>query len=152
MAQTFTKTFTKENYARMNELILKAILKNVIIQGDFNQPYTVQDLLHSFPISEVEKKQQALENKAIKLGNKSKWKTTESDELEKQQIEEVAEMLGLIAGYRYTLEDKAKLKAKMEANQETINALKEANKTPEQQQKDLEAENEALKKELEMFE
>ena len=146
------QTFTKENYNRMCELILKAILKNVIIQGDFNQPYTVQDLLHSFPISEVEKKQRALENKASKLGNKSKWKTTESDELEKQQMEEVAEMLELIAGYRYTLEDKAKLKAKMEANQETIEALKEANKTPEQQQKDLEAENEALKKELEMFE
>ena len=146
------QTFTKENYNRMCELILKAVLKNVIIQGDFNQPYTVQDLLHSFSISEVEKKQGALKNKASKLGNKSKWKTTESDELEKQQIEEVAEMLELIAGYRYTLEDKAKLKAKMEANQETIEALKEANKTPEQQQKELEAENEALKKELEMFE
>lgn len=146
------QTFTKENYNRMCELILKAVLQNVVIQGDFNQPYTIQELLHNFPISEIEKKQKALENKAAKIGNKSKWKSTEEDNAEKDRLNEMAELLELMAGYRYTLEDRAKIKAKLEANQETINALKEANKTPEQQQADLEAENKALVEQLQMFE
>lgn len=146
------QTFTKENYNRMCELILKAVLQNVVIQGDFNQPYGVQELLHNFPISEIEKKQKALENKASKIGNKSKWRVTDEDNAEKDRLNEVAEMLDLMAAYRYTLEDMAKLKAKLEANQETINALKEANKTPEQRQADLEAKNKALAEQLQMFE
>lgn len=146
------QTFIKENYNRMCELILKAVLQNVVIQGDFNQPYGVQELLHNFPISEIEKKQKALENKASKIGNKSKWRTTDEDNAEKDRLNEVAEMLDLMAAYRYTLEDRAKLKAKLEANQETINALKEANKTPEQRQADLEAKNKELAEQLQMFE
>lgn len=132
--------FTKEHYQKMCELLLGMLVKNEAIPSKMGTPLNVVELLHTTTVNSLNNIRLALGKEIEKLENQDEWVASGSSQSKLEDLKSKKELVNLVIGYkRFTLEvnenkmKKAELRAK-------LNALKESQKTPEDQIKELEVE------------
>ena len=131
--------FTKENFTRMCELSVDALLSNMTVTTNLGSPLNIVELMHTTSINQLNNIKQALSKKIEKLEAADEWVADPNSE-KIEEVRKTKELVNLIIGYkRYNLE-LAENKKKKEELTKKLSELKESTKTPEDRIKELEAE------------
>ena len=131
--------FKPEHYARMKELAYKMLEDNEIVLTRFGAPLNIVELMHTQSINTLNNIRLEINKQIEKLENQDEWTSSEETQSTISSLREKKELVNLIIGWkRANLELKANMaeRAKIAAQ---IAELKEAQKTPEDKLKDLEA-------------
>ena len=131
--------FTKENFTRMCELSVDALLSNMTVTTNLGSPLNIVELMHTTSINQLNNIKQALSKKIEKLEAADEWVADPNSE-KIEEVRKTKDLVNLIIGYkRYNLE-LAENKKKKEELTKKLSELKESTKTPEDRIKELEAE------------
>ena len=131
--------FTKENFTRMCELSVDALLSNMTVTTNLGSPLNIVELMYTTSINQLNNIKQALSKKIEKLEAADEWVADPNSE-KIEEVRKTKELVNLIIGYkRYNLE-LAENKKKKEELTKKLSELKESTKTPEDRIKELEAE------------
>lgn len=132
--------FTKEHYNKLCLGLLKLILNNITIPTKLGVQLNVVELLHTTTINTLNTIRVGLTNQIKALEDKDEWVADDSMQDKLDKLKETKETINLIIGYkRYLLEKEEIAKKKSELNSK-LTELKEAQKTPEDKIKEIEAE------------
>lgn len=132
--------FTKEHFDKMCILALGMLINNEVITTKMGQTLNIVELLHTTTINTLNSIRLGLETKIKNLEGEDEWIASSTSQAKLNKTKEQKELVNLIIGYkRYQLEAHENAKRKKELT-EKLNALKESQKTPEDQIKELEAE------------
>lgn len=130
--------FTEEHLNKLKDLSLKMLFNNNALNSKLGQSYTIQELLHCVTINTLNSIRISLNKKIELIENQDEWISDSTTQKEFEQLKETKELVNLIIGYkRFKLEEE-EIKAKKAELSSKINALKEAQKTPEDKIKELE--------------
>lgn len=132
--------FTKEHYQKMCELLLGMLVENETIPSKMGTPLNVVELLHTTTVNSLNNIRLALGKEIEKFENQDEWIASDSSQSKLEDLKAKKELVNLVIGYkRFTLEVEGNKRKKAELRAK-LNALKESQKTPEDQIKELEAE------------
>ena len=132
--------FTKEHFEKMCSLLLTMLLNNSTVNSKLGTPINVVELLHTTTINSLNDIRLALSNKIKRLENQDGWVTSGSTAKQLDTVRAQEELVNLVIGYkryRIEVEENAQKKAELTAK---LKALREAQKSPEDKIKELEAE------------
>ena len=136
--------FTKEHFEKMCSLLLTMLLNNSTVNSKLGTPINVVELLHTTTINSLNDIRLGLSNKIKRLENQDGWVTSGSTAKQLDTVREHEELVNLVIGYkkyRMEVEENAQKKAELTAK---LKALREAQKSPEDKIKELEAELSAI--------
>lgn len=131
--------FTKEHYAKMKELAFAMLVANEAISTKMGQPLSIVDLMHTTTINTLNTIRLALGKSIEDLEKQDEWVATDYQQDKLAALKNKKELVNLIIGWkRYNLEltEAKALKKELKAQ---LNELKEAQKTPEDKIKEIEA-------------
>lgn len=132
--------FTKEHFDKMCYYATSMLLDNGVITTKMGQTLNVVELLHTTTINTLNNIRLGLVRQIENLENQDEWVASTQSQLKLDKAKAQKEFINLIIGYkRYQLEAEETAKKKAELT-EKLKALKESQKTPEDQIKELEAE------------
>lgn len=132
--------FTREHFDKMSVLALRMLLDNGVITTKMGQTLNIVDLLHTTTINTLNSIRLGLVKQIETLENQDEWVSSPASQAKLDKTKEQKELVNFIIGYkRYQLEAQENAKKKKEIT-DNLNALKESQKTPEDQIKELEAE------------
>lgn len=131
--------FTKEHYAKMKELAFAMLVANEAISTKMGQPLSIVDLMHTTTINTLNTIRLSLGKSIEDLEKQDEWVATDYQQDKLAALKNKKELVNLIIGWkRYNLEltEAKALKKELKAQ---LNELKEAQKTPEDKIKEIEA-------------
>jgi hypothetical protein len=132
--------FTKEHFAKLQQLALGMLFNNEVIFTRMNTPLNIVELLHTTTIGTLNEIRLSLGKAIEKLENQDEWTSTEDTQTKLEGLKLKKELVNLIIGYkRFNLENEANARKKAELEAK-LKELKESQKTPEDRIKELEAE------------
>lgn len=132
--------FTAEHHSKLREFIVDAVLNKTTVKGAVGTEYNIMDLLHNVTITSLTTIKSSIKKAITNLEAQDEWSLSDSDQRKIACLKKKDEMLNLIIGYRKHLEEVSAIAEKREELQNKLDALKEAQKTPEDRIKELEAE------------
>lgn len=131
--------FTQQHYARMRELAYRMLEDNEIVLTKFGAPLNIVELMHTQSINTLNNIRIEINKSIERLENQDEWTSSEETQATISSLREKKELINLIVGWkRANLELKANMAERAEIAAQ-IAELKEAQKTPEDKLKDLEA-------------
>ena len=136
--------FTREHFAKLQQLLLGMLLTNETINNKLGQPLNVVELLHTTSLQGLNNIRLALAKQIENLENQDEWVSSPVSQAKLENLKAAKETVNLIIGYkRFQLEaeEVAKKRAELTAK---IAQMKEEAKTPEDRLKEAEAELAAL--------
>ena len=135
--------FTKDNFTRLCELSVDALLANVTVTTNLGSPLNIVELIHTTSINQLNNIKQSLSKKIEKLEAADEWVADPNSE-KIEEVRRIRELVNLIIGWkRYNLELSENKKKKEELTKK-LAELKESTKTPEDRIKEMEAQLAAM--------
>ena len=135
--------FTKDNFTRLCELSVDALLANVTVTTNLGSPLNIVELMHTTSINQLNNIKQSLSKKIEKLEAADEWVADPNSE-KIEEVRRIRELVNLIIGWkRYNLELSENKKKKEELTKK-LAELKESTKTPEDRIKEIEAQLAAM--------
>lgn len=132
--------FTKQHFDKMMQLAVGMLVNNETIATKLGQPLNIVELLHTTTISTLNNIRVLLGKQITAIEEKDEWVETNDNQRQLEKIKAQKELVNLIIGYkRYLLEAEETAKRKAELKKQ-LESLKDAQKTPEDRIKELEAE------------
>jgi hypothetical protein len=132
--------FTKEHFAKLQQLALGMLFNNEVIFTRMNTPLNIVELLHTTTIGTLNEIRLGLGKAIEKLENQDEWTSTEDTQAKLEGLKLRKELVNLIIGYRrFNLENEANAhkKAELEAK---LKELEESQKSPADKIAELKAE------------
>lgn len=133
--------FTKEHEEKLDKFIVKMWKENIIVFNTMNVPMNICDLNELTPNS-LNNLKLAYDKKIQALESRDEWIDPENDKIDLYRF--IREGLNLLVGYKRKKIQIAENESKKKQLDKTIAELREAQKTPEDKLKELEAERAAL--------
>lgn len=132
--------FTSEHGARLKHLATEMLFNGTVINGTMSQVFTVHDLIHTTTLNTLCNLLQSLNKQIEKLENADEWVSAGTEQALLATKKNEKEFVNLLIGYKRYQDMLKENKAKRAALQQQLNSLKDAQKTPEDRIKELEAE------------
>lgn len=132
--------FTKDHYNKMLEMASKILVNNEVVVTKIGTPLNIVELMHTTTINTLVNIKKELSKKIENLEDQDEWIESSINQTNLNKYKNQKELVNLIIGWkRYNLEahETADRKARLEAK---LKELKEAQKTPEDKIKEIEAE------------
>lgn len=137
-----TIKFTSEHFARMKELLIKALLEDKTFYSKVGTSMGVGELLHQTSINLLNEMKVALQNKISKFEAQDEWVDVEDDKL--ASLRESRELINLIIGYKRFQLQEQKREEELASLKNKLSKIEEDAKTPEQKMAELKAAIEQL--------
>ena len=132
--------FTKEHFAKLQQLALGMLFNNEVILTRMNTPLNIVELLHTTTIGTLNEIRLALTKAIEKLENQDEWTSTEDTQARLEGLKLKKELVNLIIGYkRFNLENEANARKKAELEAK-LKELEESQKSPADKIAELKAE------------
>lgn len=136
--------FTKQHFDKMLQLAAGMLINNETISNKFGQPLNIVELLHTCTISTLNGIRIQLGKNITAIEEKDEWVETNDNQRQLEKLKAQKELVNYIIGYkRYLLEAEETAKRKAELKKQ-LESLKNAQKTPEDRIKEIEAELNSL--------
>ena len=136
--------FKKEHFDKMLNLAVGMLIRNEVVTTKMGQPLNIVELLHTTTIGTLNNIRVAIGKQITSIEERDEWVETNDNQKQLDKLKAQKELVNLIIGYkRYLLEAEETSKRKQELKKE-LNALKDAQKTPEDKIKELEEELNSL--------
>ena len=132
--------FTKEHYAKMQELLLGMLMGNHEIETKLGTHLNAVELLHTVTINTLNSIRINLKNQIKKLEEQDEWTQGTLHQKKFDEFKKQAELVNLVIGYKRWLLEAEEVKKKKNSLKETIDRIKESQKTPEDRLKESEEE------------
>ena len=132
--------FTSEHDARLKHLATEMLFNGAVINGTMGQVFTVHDLIHTTTLNTLRNLLQSLNKQIEKLENADEWVSAGTEQALLATKKNEKEFVNLLIGYKRYQDMLKENKAKRAALQHQLDSLKDAQKTPEDRIKELEAE------------
>ena len=133
--------FTKEHQEKLDQFILKMWKEDIVVFNTMNVPINICDLKELTP-NILNNLKLTYDKKIQSLESRDEWVDPENDKIDLYRF--IREGLNLLVGYKRKKIQIAENEAKKRQLDKTIAELREAQKTPEDKLKELEAERAAL--------
>ena len=133
--------FTKEHQEKLDQFILKMWKEDIVVFNTMNVPMNICDLKELTP-NILNNLKLTYDKKIQSLESRDEWVDPENDKIDLYRF--IREGLNLLVGYKRKKIQIAENEAKKRQLDKTIAELREAQKTPEDKLKELEAERAAL--------
>ena len=130
--------FTKEHYAKMQNLAFAMLINNECIPTRLGQPLNIVDLMHTQTINSLNNIRLSLGKQIETLESQDEWVAPDYQQGKLNSLKEQKDLVNLIIGwkrYRLELEETKAKKAELNAQ---LKELRESQKTPEDKIKELE--------------
>ena len=132
--------FTKEHFAKLQQLALGMLFNNEVIFTRMNTPLNIVELIHTTTIGTLNEIRLGLGKAIEKLENQDEWTSTEDTQTKLEGLKLKKELVNLIIGYkRFNLENEANARKKAELEAK-LKELEESQKSPADKIAELKAE------------
>ena len=132
--------FTKEHFAKLQQLALGMLFNNEVILTRMNTPLNIVELIHTTTIGTLNEIRLGLGKAIEKLENQDEWTSTEDTQAKLEGLKLKKELVNLIIGYkRFNLENEANARKKAELEAK-LKELEESQKSPADKIAELKAE------------
>lgn len=131
--------FTKDHFNKMCSYLIDMLINNTIIYSRMGTPLNVVELLHATTISSLNGIRLNLTKQIDSFENQDEWIADGTDQSKLEELKSQKEAINLIIGFkRYQLEveENAKIRKELQAK---LVELKDAQKTPDDKIKEIEA-------------
>ena len=136
--------FTKDHYNKMLSMASVMLVSNEIVVTKIGSPLNIVELMHTTTINTLVNIKKELSKKIENLEDQDEWVESNINQTNLNKYKNQKELVNLIIGWkRYLLEVYETTKKKQELESK-LRALKEAQKTPEDKIKEIEAELSSL--------
>ena len=136
--------FTKEHYNKMLSMASVMLVSNETVVTKIGSPLNIVELMHTTTINTLVNIKKELSKKIENLEDQDEWIESNINQTNLSKFKNQKELVNLIIGWkRYLLEAYETTKKKQELESK-LRALKEAQKTPEDKIKEIEAELSSL--------
>lgn len=130
--------FTPSHFGRMKELAMEMLLDNEVVMGKLGQQMNIVDLLHTTTINTLNSIRVSISKAIENLEDADEW-VDSANQSKIEKLTKQKDLINLIIGYkRYLLEQTEVMEHKTRLKN-ALEELKEAQKTPEDKIKEIEA-------------
>lgn len=130
--------FTQEHQQRLNELLLKFLLLGTIFEGIIGTTMNVFQLLHEVSVSTLQNMYANIKRQIEKINSLDTWSLTRHQENKLKNLEEMAELVNLLIGYKRYKDQLLQEENKIKELKKQYKQLKQSSLTPEEQMNSLE--------------
>ena len=136
--------FTKDHYNKMLSMAAVMLVSNETVVTKIGSPLNIVELMHTTTINTLVNIKKDLSKKIENLEDQDEWIESSVNQTNLNKYKDQKELVNLIIGWkRYLLEAYETTKKKQDLESK-LKALKEAQKTPEDRIKEIEAELSSL--------
>lgn len=132
--------FTREHYAKMQTLAFAMLVHNQTISTKMGQPLNIVELMHTQTINTLNSIRLSLGKQIETLESQDEWVATDYQQEKLEALKKQKELVNLIIGWKRFKAEVEETRKKKATLKEQLDAYKEAQKTPEDKIKELEAE------------